>query len=158
MSETSGLNHGKRCWRCSLPTFDPVKLKQGWCGFCRAFTRDNAEGWSGDVPVFRLGADKQAHPCTPAQVGNWMCTGREPVAYSTVYLRGRVQAMLTTMFLVVDYWPYGPVPLLFETKLLHMHTAKTFDAYQQRYATYAEAKIGHEAALERIRAQSPRVS
>lgn len=156
MTETSGLNHGKRCWSCSLQTFDPIKLKEGWCDFFRAFTRDNVEGWSSDVPVFRLGADKQIDSCTPAQVGNWLCTGREPVAYSTVYLGGRVQAMLTTMFLVVDYWPDGPMPLLFETTLLH--TSKSFDAYQRRYSAYAEAKVGHEAALERIRAQSPQMS
>ena len=86
-----------------------------------------------------------------------MSTERKPVAYSVVYLGGRVQAMLATTFLVLDYWPEEATPLLFETKLSNMHTNKSFDAYRRRYSTYLEAKVGHEAASNRLRSKSARV-
>ncbi len=90
--------------------------------------------------------------CRPAELGSWQDTGRRPVAYSTVGLRGGGQAMLKTMFICVDYWPAGDWPvMLFETVLVDLRTARIFDEFTARYATFDEARHGHSKALERVR-------
>lgn len=155
MSDRIQLNHERHCQRCFLPTHDVSDLREGWCGFCRAFA---GEGHVGEVPVYRLTADKQVVQCMPSEVGNWQSTGRQAVAYSTLYLPRRVQVWLQTTFLPVDYWPEGPVPLLFESKLSHMHRDKVFDVFTQRYASYAEAHLGHMSIFEKLLSKSATVA
>jgi hypothetical protein len=61
------------------------------------------------------------------------------------------EAHVSTVFLGIDH-NFGPGPrIMFETMVF----GGPEDGYQQRYSTWDDAKMGHEAIVRKLRAKQP---
>jgi hypothetical protein len=54
--------------------------------------------------------------------------------------------LVSTVFLGLDHRHSGDVPILFETMIF----GGLFDQYQNRYATWDEAVVGHNEAVKKV--------
>jgi hypothetical protein len=59
---------------------------------------------------------------------------------------------ISTVFLVIDHADDDEAPILFETMIFGMPEDHALYEYQERYATAAEARRGHEQAVKRVTA------
>lgn len=82
---------------------------------------------------------------TPKPVGlltwaSWFETADRKVSYTKLPYGVRV----STVFLGIDQSFGGKTPILFETMIF----GGKHDEYQERYATWAEAEVGHQEAVK----------
>lgn len=90
-------------------------------------------------------------PCDDVlEWGRWFETADRSVAKDDA-----VDVRVSTVFLGLDHrFGDGP-PVLYETMVFAEGRTSAWDDYQERYATAAEAALGHRRVVEAVRAGTP---